>query len=153
MQSPNVSKPHRMASLSRTYDTRKLLGQVYTPPHIVNKILDETGLNSSCFLGKTILDPACGDGRFLREIVQRILRYSPEGTLAENLQKVQGWDIDAQAIALCREVLDEEIEATGLGIDWNLRRQDALHQLDCGQQFDFVVTNSSYISTLLLTKN
>lgn len=67
-----------MASLSRTYDTRKLLGQIYTPPHIVNKILDEAGLNSTHFLGKSILDPACGDGRFLREVVRRIIHYSPE---------------------------------------------------------------------------
>lgn len=134
-----------MASLSRTYDARKLLGQVYTPPHIVNKILDEAGMSSSHFLGKTILDPACGDGRFLREIVQRILRYSPEGTLAENLQKVQGWDIDAQALALCREVLDEEIGATGLRIDWDLRQLDALQQLGSRERFDFIVGNPPYI--------
>lgn len=134
-----------MASLSRTYDTRKLLGQVYTPPHIVNKILDEAGLTSTHFLGKTILDPACGDGRFLREVVRRIMRYSPEGTLAENLLKVQGWDIDAQALASCREVLDEEIILSGLHIDWDLRQQDALHQLDSGQRFDFIVGNPPYI--------
>ncbi len=134
-----------MASLSRTYDTKKLLGQIYTPAPIVNKILDEVGLTSPDFLGKSVLDPACGDGRFLREVVRRILRYSPEGTLAENLQNVQGWDIDPQALALCRKVLDEEIGATGLRIDWNLQQQDALHQLDSGQRFDFIVGNPPYI--------
>lgn len=134
-----------MASLSRTYNTRKLLGQVYTPPHIVNKILDEAGVNSIHFLGKTILDPACGDGRFLREVVRRIVQYSPQGTLAENLQKVQGWDIDNQALTLCRKALDEEIGATYLRIDWDLRQQDALHQLDSGQRFDFIVGNPPYI--------
>lgn len=134
-----------MASLSRTYDTRKLLGQVYTPPHIVNKILDEAGLNSTHFLGQTILDPACGDGRFLREVVRRIIQYSQEGTLEENLQQVQGWDIDSQALALCRGELDEELGPTGLRIDWNLRQLDALHQLDSGQRFDFIVGNPPYI--------
>lgn len=134
-----------MASLSRTYDTKKLLGQIYTPAPIVNKILDETGLTSPNFLGKTVLDPACGDGRFLREVVRRIIHYSPEGTLSENLRQVQGWDIDPQALAQCREVLDEEIGATGLRIDWDLRQQDALHQLDSAQRFDFIVGNPPYI--------
>ncbi len=134
-----------MASLSRTYDTKKLLGQIYTPPHIVNKILDEAGLTSPDFLDKTILDPACGDGRFLREVVGRIIHYSPEGTLEENLLKVQGWDIDPKALALCRKALDEEIEVLGLRIDWDLRQQDALHQLASRQRFDFIVGNPPYI--------
>ena len=134
-----------MASLTRTYDSRKLLGQVYTPPFIVDKILDEAGLNASHFLGKTILDPACGDGRFLREVVRRIVHYSPGGTLAENLQQVQGWDIDSQALALCRGVLDEEIGPSGLRIDWDLRQLDALHQFDSAQRFDFIVGNPPYI--------
>jgi adenine-specific DNA-methyltransferase len=134
-----------MASLSRTYDTKKLLGQVYTPPTIVEKILDEAGLFSSDFLGKTVLDPACGDGRFLREVVRRIIHYSPEGTLAENLQKIQGWDIDPEALALCRKGLDQEIEPLGLHIPWDLRHQDALHQLSSAQRFDFIVGNPPYI--------
>jgi adenine-specific DNA-methyltransferase len=141
----HLSKLHPMASLSRTYDARKLLGQVYTPPHIVNKILDEAGLISTHFLGKTILDPACGDGRFLLKVVQRIVHYSPSATLQENLQKVQGWDIDPEALAQCREALDDEIESTGLCIDWNLREQDALLQLGSGQRFDFIVGNPPYI--------
>ncbi|MPR32287.1 HsdM family class I SAM-dependent methyltransferase [Salmonirosea aquatica] len=134
-----------MASLSRTYDTRKLLGQVYTPPHIVDKILDEVGFTSTDFLGKSVLDPACGDGRFLREVIRRIIRYSPKGTLAENLQKVQGWDIDAEALALCRATLNQEIEPLGLKIAWELQERDALHQLNATQRFDFIVGNPPYI--------
>lgn len=66
-----------MASLAKTYDNQKLLGQIYTPPFIVEKILNEIGFNSPSILGKTVLDPACGDGRFLEEIVNRIIKLSP----------------------------------------------------------------------------
>ena len=134
-----------MASLSRTYDTQKLLGQVYTPPHIVDKILDEVGLTSPEFLGKTVLDPACGDGRFLREVVRRIMWYSPKGTLQANLEKVLGWDIDPEALDLCRKALDEETAPLGLKIEWKLYERDALHQLDSAQRFDFIVGNPPYI--------
>ena len=54
-----------MASLTKAYTKEKLNGQIYTPDFIVNKILDNVGYNSKEILGKTILDPACGDGRFL----------------------------------------------------------------------------------------
>jgi len=134
-----------MASLSRTYDQKKLLGQVYTPSFIVQKILDESGIDSPDFLGKTILDPACGDGRFLVEVVRRIVKYSPESDLEHNLKQVYGWDIDLQALELCKIALDEEIATTGIIVIWNLAKKDALQEIHCEQKFDFVVGNPPYI--------
>lgn len=134
-----------MASLSRTYDQKKLLGQVYTPSFIVRKILDESGIDSPAFLGKTILDPACGDGRFLVEVVRRIVKFSPEPELENNLKQVHGWDIDQKALDLCRNYLNEEIESTGITIDWHLVKKDALQELKSEQRFDFIVGNPPYI--------
>ncbi len=54
-----------MASLNKKYDNQKLLGKVYTPRFIVEKILSDIGFDSPSILGKAILDPACGDGRSL----------------------------------------------------------------------------------------
>ena len=54
-----------MGSLVKKYTKEKLTGQIFTPFSIVNKILDDTGFNTANILQKTILDPACGDGRFL----------------------------------------------------------------------------------------
>ena len=62
-----------MGSLAKKYDQQKLFGQVYTPDYIVCKILDDVGYRGEGILGKKILDPACGDGRFLCEIVKRII--------------------------------------------------------------------------------
>ena len=135
-----------MASLTRVYNRKKLLGQVYTPPHIVDKILDETGMTSANFLGKKILDPACGDGRFLVSIVRRIITYSPPEKLAANLTQVNGWDIDAEALRQCRAALDEEVAPLGLKIQWNLQQIDALLQWNNrAARFDFIVGNPPYI--------
>ena len=134
-----------MASLSRTYDQKKLLGQVYKPSFVVQKILDESGINSSGFLGKPILDPACGDGRFLVEIVRRIVKYSSAADLENNLKQVYGWDIDQEALEQCRETLDKEIESKGISVDWNLVRTDALQEIESKQIFYFIVGNPPYI--------
>jgi type I restriction-modification system DNA methylase subunit len=63
-----------MASQTRTYEKKKLLGQVYTPFHIVDKILKDSGFYSTDLTGKQILDPACGDGRFLVPIANISLK-------------------------------------------------------------------------------
>ncbi|WP_373512046.1 Eco57I restriction-modification methylase domain-containing protein [Persicitalea sp.] len=134
-----------MASLTKTYDSQKLLGQVYTPKFIVDKILDEAGYTSSACLGKSILDPACGDGRFLVEIVRRIVSFSSEDSLPNNLKNVSGWDIDKEAIAICRKSLDAKIEELGLEIEWNLVNKDALEETNPDQSFEYIVGNPPYI--------
>ncbi|WP_247232234.1 Eco57I restriction-modification methylase domain-containing protein [Telluribacter sp. SYSU D00476] len=134
-----------MASLVRTYQKKKLLGQIYTPAHIVEKILDEVNFRNEAVVGKTILDPACGDGRFLVAVVQRIIKYSPAHSLQDNLHKVYGWDIDAEALSLCREALDELVAPLGLCIQWKLYQLNAFDQLHIRQRFDIIVGNPPYI--------
>ncbi|HEV7350420.1 Eco57I restriction-modification methylase domain-containing protein [Telluribacter sp.] len=134
-----------MASLVRTYKQKKLLGQVYTPAHIVEKILDEAGFVHTSASGKTILDPACGDGRFLVAVVERIIKYSPTDCLSENLHQVHGWDIDAVALAQCREALDKLVVPLGLTVDWKLYQLNAFEQLYRSQRFDIIVGNPPYI--------
>ena len=135
-----------MASLARQYDRQKLTGQVFTPSFVVEKILNDTGFDSPAALGRPVLDPACGDGRFLEAIVQRIIDWSDKKTLATHLGRVHGWDIDPQALADCRARLDALTAPLGLRIDWNLRCCDALRQeAAAAGQFDFVVGNPPYI--------
>lgn len=54
-------------------DKSKILGQVYTPTWIVDEILDEMGYIGKGILKKNILEPSCGDGAFLCEIVKRYI--------------------------------------------------------------------------------
>ncbi len=142
-----------MASLAKTYESQKLLGQVYTPLFIVEKILNEIGFHSPAVLGKTILDPACGDGRFLEEIAKRIIQFSPVEQLAENLLCIHGWDIDKEAIDLCISNLNNLIMPLPLSVNWNIQICNSIEKLPkkdlfhCTQemQFDFIVGNPPYI--------
>jgi len=133
-----------MASQARTYDQKKLLGQVYTPLHIVEKILGHTQFYSN-FSGKKILDPACGDGRFLVPVAQFILQNSPPELLGQNLLLINGWDIDLEALAICRENLDKLVADFDIKIAWNLHQLDALKQIDNEDRFDLIIGNPPYI--------
>lgn len=141
-----------MASLVKLYDRQKTMGQVYTPNFLVTKILDNVGYDDESILGKYILDPACGDGQFLKEIARRIIDRSSLGDLATNLKCLVGWDVDPVAVQLCRKSLDALIEPYGIVVDWNIHVQDSLRILQRGDfetnyrgKFDFVVGNPPYV--------
>ncbi len=135
-----------MASLTKDYDNQKLLGQVYTPRFVVEKILSDIGFDNDTILGKTILDPSCGDGRFLVVVAEKIIDFSPEENLRENLEKIYGWDIDNQAIAYCIENLNELIKPFDIKVNWNISVTNSLEKIqDNTQKFDFIVGNPPYI--------
>ena len=142
-----------MASLVKKYTQEKLFGQVYTPNFVVCKILDDIGFNSPAVLGKAIIDPACGDGRFLIEIVKRIIEFSPENDLKNNLQCVYGWDIDSIAIEYCMANLNSLIEDKTIDIQWNISETNSIKKYEKPDifavndypKFDFIVGNPPYI--------
>ncbi len=143
-----------MASLTKTYNNQKLLGQVYTPRFVVEKILADIGFDNPNILGKTILDPSCGDGRFLIVVAEKIIKFSPKETLQENLEKIYGWDIDKQAIAYCVQNLNELIKPFDIQVNWNVQVCNSLKKIiefDT-QKFDFIVGNPPYIRIQHLEK-
>jgi adenine-specific DNA-methyltransferase len=145
-----------LASLVKTYSSEKQLGQIYTPDFIVCKILDQVGYLGEQLLGKTILDPACGDGRFLVQIAKRILQYSPIETLAQNLEKIHGWDVDEEAIEQCIGNLNQLIQNLGILVNWQVKVCNSLEMLPDDApntpKFDFVVGNPPYIRIQHLEK-
>lgn len=142
-----------MASLVKKYSQEKLFGQVYTPDFIVCKILDNIAYNSPKILGKKIIDPACGDGRFLVEIVKRIIKFSPQNELKNNLEKVYGWDIDETAIKNCIVNLNNLTKNKNVDVKWNISVEDAIKKhkkTDLftainSEKFDYIVGNPPYI--------
>lgn len=135
-----------MGSLVKNYSKEKLTGQIFTPFFIVDKILDDLNYNSNKIPGKFILDPACGDGRFLIKIVERILKYSKKENLTENLSKVYGWDIDAEAVKEAKNKLNVLIKPLNIKVNWNLKVINSL-KTDTKKhpKFDFIVGNPPYI--------
>ena len=67
-------------------ETRKALGEFYTPQEVVDYILDSTEYEGKKILDKRLLDPACGSGTFIVTALQRYLKASEEKAEKE------GWD-------------------------------------------------------------
>ncbi len=137
-----------MASLTKIFSGTKLNGKIYTPDFIVAMILDDIGFSGVNCLEKTILDPACGDGRFLVQVAKRIIEYSPKQNLKHNLSVIYGWDTDADALSLCKSNLDKLLEDFDFSIAWNLQRCDSLLKISdvsSVRKFDYIVGNPPYI--------
>lgn len=79
------------------------LGEYYTPDwlceRIITELLPKTGYRS-------VLDPACGSGSFLRASISHFLNHNRSGTdnerLREILRNVQGIDIHPVAVTIAR---------------------------------------------------
>jgi len=66
-------------------ETRKALGEFYTPQEVVEYILDAVGYEGRGVIGRRLLDPACGSGTFLVEALRRYLKAS------EQVVEEKGW--------------------------------------------------------------
>src|SRR4051812_23009371 len=75
-----------------TKAARKLLGAWYTPPALVDVVVDNVlrGFRPEIGRAVRVLDPACGDGRFLFAVAERLA----ERDIAAELT---GCDIDGAA--------------------------------------------------------
>src|SRR3989344_1292290 len=133
---------------------KKLNGVVYTPKWVVNLILDNLAYNKDIYK-KKIIDPACGDGAFLSEIVERFIFDAEQKKLNKPQIKkfigenVFGFDIDEVAIKKCVATLDEIALKHNLkNINWQIIKTDSLDKKNVGKYFDFfdfVVGNPPYI--------
>ncbi|MCJ7479055.1 MAG: N-6 DNA methylase, partial [Candidatus Nanohaloarchaeota archaeon QJJ-7] len=67
-------------------ETRKALGEFYTPQEVVDYILDAVEYEGVTVTDKRLLDPACGSGTFPVTALQRYLKA------AEDEAEEKGWD-------------------------------------------------------------
>ena len=131
---------------------KKDLGQVFTPDWIVTLILDRANYTGKHILKKKILEPGCGDGVFLLQIVER---YIKEGKKENwSIQKIKkglesnivGIEIDKEMCERCLTSINETAKKNGIkNISWSLYNRDALSFKKNGELFDFVVGNPPYI--------
>jgi SAM-dependent methyltransferase len=121
-------------------DDRKRRGAWFTPDHLVNAIVeavvDEAFVAARGGRALRVLDPACGDGRFLTAVLAATRACGADA-------KVYGVDIDVAAV----EYVERHTEAVALCAD-------ALHcdWLDeQGATFDLVIGNPPYLSQMAAT--
>jgi len=126
------------------------LGQIYTPKKIVKLILNEVGYNNEIQTSK-ILEPSCGDGNFLIEIVKRIIRHTDRKIIKETLNNnIYAWDIDKQNIIDCKNRLNSFLNRIGIeSIKWdNIKCLNSIDKKNINlhkNKFDFIVGNPPYI--------
>jgi len=133
----------------------KTLGQVFTPEWIVNEILDSSGFNKDNLVNKRIIDPACGDGAFLKIIVERIIDFLlkeniPDDKIKTYLENhVYGIEIDGTEFNNCllnlNKIIKEKLD-NKLKVNWKIFQDNTLTRYkNFVGFFDFVVGNPPYI--------
>ncbi len=116
---------------------RKRLGAWYTPPDLVSMVVDHVATTefvrtrSGAGRSLRVLDPACGDGRFLAAVAQRAGGAGVECDLV-------GVDLDPDAVATARRDLPAADIVHG----------DALTHDFGGQRFDVVIGNPPFLSQM-----
>lgn len=132
--------------------------QIFTPDDIVKEILDNIGYVDSLY-GKTILENACGNGQFLKEIVRRYIIDAQKHGLSRTKIKnglgrdIFGIELDNELYNECIIALNSITDSFGLKrVCWKIKQSDALRD-PFSTTFDFVVGNPPYVSYWDLEKS
>lgn len=138
-----ISIPNVRDLLGKTYQhlsasSAKAIGGVfYTPKNIAKKIIDESYKKNDL-----VLDPCCGSGSFLLEILDKKI----EGKESSPLTKIYGCDLDFRAVKICRINLLLEVGKNFNGV-LNIFNEDGLVFLSdktnshIPNQFNLIATN------------
>jgi type I restriction-modification system DNA methylase subunit len=92
-----------MSGIDRDQLRIKATSEVFTPTPLVQELLDT--IDQTLFTDplKTFLDPSCGDGQFLSEILIRKIENG--STFEQALGSIYGVDLMKDNVELCRERL------------------------------------------------
>lgn len=117
------------SDIERSDERIKQTGEVFTPAPLVNEMLDrfpnEVWVNPE----KTFLDPSCGDGNFLVEVVRRKIAHGSTPTQA--LNTTYGVELMPDNVAACRYRL---LEIAG---DTDEHRRIVEHNIACANALTF----------------
>jgi len=90
-----------MGGVERDQLRVKVTGEVFTPTPLVQEILEKLPLGQFTDPTKTFLDPSCGDGQFLGEVIIRKMENG--STFEQALSTTYGVDLMIDNVDLCRE--------------------------------------------------
>lgn len=113
-----------MSGVERDRLRVKSSGEVFTPTDLVRQMIQSLDPHLVQDPDKTILDPSCGDGQFLGEIV--IARVSAGASFEQALSRVYGVDLMIDNVDLCRDRLLCGREDLRWIVEQNIQCQDAL---------------------------
>lgn len=92
-----------MSGVERDKQRVKATGEVFTPIPLVQEILDQLPAEQFRDPNKTFLDPSCGDGQFLGEVLIRKMENG--STFEQALSTIYGIDLMQDNVEECRRRL------------------------------------------------
>ena len=92
-----------MSGIERDKLRIKSSGEVFTPTPLVREILEQLPIDQFTDPTKTFLDPSCGDGQFLAEVLIRKMENG--STFEQALATTYGVDLMADNVKLCQDRL------------------------------------------------
>lgn len=92
-----------MSGVERDRARIKATGEIFTPTPLVQHILDQIEEEAFTDPTKTFIDPTCGDGQFLGEVLIRKLENGH--TFEQALSTIYGVDLMQDNVNLCQERL------------------------------------------------
>ena len=114
-------------------------GEFYTPPFLVKMMIDE-----SYYFGEKVIDPSCGSGNFLSEIIKKIIKSNKnQSEKKKAINNIYGFDINPVSLLLARVNL---LNASGDLIEdlgQNLIKTDFLfpNLIKFNHDFDLIIGN------------
>jgi len=119
-------------------------GEFYTPPFIVKKMVEE-----SYVLGEKVIDPCCGSGNFIIEIIKTI--FSANYTKSERIEALKGLygiDINPISIYLTKLNLLYLLKEDFRHLNKNFVTTDFLFQnnAEIKEKFDLVIGNPPWFT-------
>ena len=92
-----------MSGIARDALRVKATQEVFTPTSMVQEILDKLSPDLFKDLNQEFIDPTCGDGQFLGEVLIRKIENG--STFEQALNTIYGVDLMQDNVDLCRERL------------------------------------------------
>lgn len=139
----------------------KQLGQVITPDWLVQEILNASEYMGEHILCRYALEPACGDGQFLGEMVKRYIQAGKTAKLTNTQiasqlsQYIVGIEIDPTMYQTCIKRLNQLAQTSlGMSVDWQIYQKNTLDiYKNYPAYFDWIVGNPSYVRLHHLDNN
>jgi hypothetical protein len=123
----HVRDRNYLGEIDRNYLRVKATGEVFTPLIIITKKLNDLeSYDPNIFkdVTKTFLEPSCGDGNFLSEVLIRKIENG--STFEQALSTIYGVDLMQDNVDLCRDRLLCGREDLRHIVEQNIYQADAL---------------------------
>jgi hypothetical protein len=114
-----------MSGVERDKSRTRATGEVFTPTELVRKILDRKPSTEFTDPAKTFIDPSCGDGQFLSEVI--IKKMENGSTYTQALSTTYGVDLQEDNCMECirrlyganGDIIIEPLHDDDIDVNWH----------------------------------